>query len=170
MIYSDWKFTKLHDKSKRTLERSISTQNITNAKQILNKRKIKCPGFTPLNVPRIKKNNETPKLIRSNSSYVLIYDKLMKGIKCQQDPKSPSIYNFIVKENNKLNEVLLSRARNKNVLPKINLPRREIIFDYSVNINGSPEYFGEKYNPHNFELSNHINRTQRNINGTLFCH
>ena len=94
----------------------------------------------------------------------------MKGIKCQQDPKSPSIYNFIVKENNKLNEVLLSRAKNKNVLPKINLPRREIIFDYSVNINGSPEYFGEKYNPHNFELSNHINRTQRNINGTLFCH
>lgn len=170
MINISCKSGKLFDKSKRPLERSISSQNIAKAKEIFYKRKTKCPGFTHLNVPRIKKNNEAPKLIRSNSSYVLIYDKLMKGIKCQQQPKSPSIYNYIVKENNKLKEILLSPPKNKDVLPKINFPRREIIFDYSVNINGSPEYFGEKYNPHNFELSNHINRTQRNINGTLFCH
>ena len=91
-------------------------------------------------------------------------------MKPTKQPKE--FYERLVEENSKCMKALqiLNNSKTGKKLPIIKSTSRDVIFSYSYNLKGSSKYFGEKYNPHNYEPNSHINRTQRNQNGTLFQH
>lgn len=158
----------------RQNEKSNSSKNILNISSFLYKRIHKCPGFSNNNVPRTDSAQKIPQLNKSVSSYNLYHNKILKGISVQMKPtKQPKeFYERLVEENSKCMKALqiLNKSKTGKKLPLIKSTSRDVIFSYSYNLKGSSKYFGEKYNPHNYDPDSHINRTQRNQNGTLFQH
>lgn len=158
----------------KEMQKSQSSKSMININSYSYKRIHKCSGFSNTNVPRTDSAQKIPQLNKSVSSYNLYHNKILKGINVQMNPTNQpkEFYERLVEENNKCLRALkiLNIRKTKEILPLIKLTSRDIIFSYSYNLKGSSKYFGEKYNPYNYDPDSHINRTQRNQNGTLFQH
>lgn len=165
------KINKIKTTSKVKQRYNINEENVYPSDNSFFIRPYKKIGFESYNIPRIQNQQNKIKPIQVNQFEEKCFKSLSGFFNSKKDE---NFDNYLVRENQRLTEILLSQTSEKflktNRLPKISyiVNQPEIVVKRTGI--GNSKYMGKTYNPFNFTMNMYKNKTKTNINGALYLH